>query len=381
MKAIILGVGTELTTGQIVNKNAAWLSNQLKNFGVSTTAHLVVPDDKKIILDALIYCGSVADLIFVTGGLGPTSDDFTRDLIAEWTKTELIFDETSFTHVKERLASRGYLFKDEQHQKMQRQQCYFPKGATILQNAQGTANGFMVSSQQPSGLKNIFVLPGPPREVEAIWNDAVQVWLQKNTSHLDKIITKAWDTLGVGESNVAVLVEDALKEKKSSLPIEVGYRVHLPYVEVKLSYPQSTAFTSEVFVQKVEKALENITVIRDLEDIADLFARETCEHDFAFYDFASEGFLHHRLSPYLRKYKNWAWKEASEAMDSDFFTDEQNFLALLPSGADRCVILGDWKGRKLHIEVEAPMKAPTMTERRKQYFAEMALVRFYNTLC
>ena len=91
MKASLLAVGTELTTGQIVNKNGSVIAQRLGNFGIDVIHHLVVPDDRAEILKALDFCQS-SDLIFVTGGLGPTSDDFTRELISKWVKQELIFD-------------------------------------------------------------------------------------------------------------------------------------------------------------------------------------------------------------------------------------------------------------------------------------------------
>lgn len=138
MKASLIAVGTELTTGQIFNKNGSWLSQRLKNLGVEVTCHLVVPDDKAEMLRAMDFCSN-SDLVFVTGGLGPTSDDFTRDVIAEKAKAKLIFDESSWKHVTDRLTSRGYTVKE-----IQRQQCFFPEGSTILQNSQGTANGFLL---------------------------------------------------------------------------------------------------------------------------------------------------------------------------------------------------------------------------------------------
>ena len=120
MKTSILAVGTELTTGQIVNRNAAWISNQLKNIGLLTAVHITVADDRKSITEALQFCAEHSELIFVTGGLGPTSDDFTRELITEWTNLPLEFDEESWKKVKERLSTRGFPV-----QNFQKKQCYF----------------------------------------------------------------------------------------------------------------------------------------------------------------------------------------------------------------------------------------------------------------
>jgi nicotinamide-nucleotide amidase len=378
MKATILGVGTELTTGQITNKNGSWISKQLIGYGVITAAHLVVPDDKKLIINALDYCSQNSQVIFVTGGLGPTSDDFTRELISTWTEKKLIFDETSWQHVQDRLTSRGFTVKD-----IQRQQCYFPETAKVLKNNFGTANGFYIKHVKNSFITHLFILPGPPREIESIWNDHITDWLKENTRNIDKIITKSFDTLGVGESDVAVMVENALKGKTESLPMEVGYRVHLPYVEVKLSYPESTSYTSDMFVKNVEHALKDITVLKNFEDITDLFSELTANTDFAVYDFVTGGFLHHRLSAVLKKHKNWMWKENIESMDSDFFTDEQNFLTLIPVNEFECAFMFEFRGLRKSIKIEitqASLRSELMKERRKQYFAEMALLEFVRTV-
>ena len=121
MKASILALGTELTTGQIANKNAAWISEKLKSFGVVVSMHLTVPDDRKLILESLHYIEQHADLIFVTGGLGPTSDDFTRDIITEWAEKKMVFDAQSWEQILERFKNRGFTARD-----IQKQQCYFP---------------------------------------------------------------------------------------------------------------------------------------------------------------------------------------------------------------------------------------------------------------
>ena len=84
VQAALLAVGTEVTSGQIVNRNAGWLSDALTRLGAEVVLHLAVPDDRSRILDALRISAHEASLVFITGGLGPTTDDFTRDLVGEW---------------------------------------------------------------------------------------------------------------------------------------------------------------------------------------------------------------------------------------------------------------------------------------------------------
>lgn len=370
MKASILAVGTELTTGQIINSNAQTLSQNLKALGVVITSHLTVPDDKQIILDSLNFLAGLSsggggedDLIFVTGGLGPTSDDFTRDVLAEWSQIKMKFDEGTWTSIQERLTSRGYKVRD-----MQRQQCFFPENAEILFNTQGTANGFKFIAKN----KTFYVLPGPPREIFAIWNDHIAAVLSEKTKNLDKLITKAWDTLGVGESEVAFSVEHVLKDRPPGL--EIGYRVHLPYVEVKLSFLAAKTEQWAPWIKKVDEVLETITVAKDFSDAVQLCSEKIKNVDFTFYDFVSDGYLHGRLSKQLNLLKNWSFKQSRNAPAVDMFEHEDDFLALFPYEDDKCILIHSLSGVRRLKTIEAPMKVPLMDERRRQYFAEMALV-------
>lgn len=368
MKASILAVGTELTTGQIVNRNAATISEKLNRFGVQIRIHTTIPDDRPLILESLKSLDAHSDLIFVTGGLGPTSDDFTREVIAEWLQKPLQFDQNSWEHVTKRLTSRGAQVRD-----IQKQQCYFPEGATILENKEGTAHGFRCTK----GNKEVFVLPGPPREIESVWSDHIDPWLKTATKNLNRRITKAWDTMGVGESDVAALVEEVLAQFPKAKELEIGYRVHLPYVEVKISYSEKQAGIFQETVFQVNDKLKSITITRDFEDVAATLAQKISKTDFTFYDFVSKGYLHTRLSPHLKKIPQWSFKQ-SEPKDItlDFFENEEDFLALLPYEEFTCFVVGSIAGIRIQKVIEAPMKSAAMQERRQQYFSEMALVEF-----
>ncbi len=372
MKASILAIGTELTTGQIVNRNASTLSQKLKKLGISTNIHLTVPDQKQIILDSLEYLATQLngedDLLFVTGGLGPTSDDFTRDVLAEWSGIPMKFDQASWVQINERLSSRGFMVRE-----MQKQQCYFPENAEILFNSEGTANAFKFEVMK----RTVYVLPGPPREIEAIWKNKIHDILSAQTKNLDKIVTKSWDTIGVGESDVAFAVEEALKAhplNSENNAIEIGYRVHLPYVEVKLSYLEKDTALWASWIKKVDEVLENITVTRDFSDAAKLCVEKLESTDFTFYDFVTGGFLHSRMASELTFKKNWSFKQSETAPSVDLFSNEDDFLALFPYEDDKCILMFSLNGKRTLKTLEAPMKALLMNERRRQFFAEMALV-------
>lgn len=367
MKATVLGIGTELVDGQIVNKNAAWISEKLKAIGLTTNLHLVVPDDKKLMLEALQFCAQHGDLIFVTGGLGPTTDDFTRDVISEWSQLPLHFDQNSWQHIKDRLEPRGYVVKD-----VQRQQCYFPTGAKILLNPEGTANAFYFENQN----KKIFVLPGPPREIEAVWQGSIAQWLTNNTSSLDPYITRHWDTLGIGESDVAMIVEDVLK----GVDADKGYRVHLPYVEVKLSYFKSQENKFAAYVDKITTALAHCLVTRDQEEVPHLLANSLKMYtSLSVLDSVTGQFLMNRLMPVLRDFmthKAWSFSNQEETFEQKIKDIPSNHVQLSLTRKDEhsCTVQIQ-RGQQKFVDIlESPYKSSLMKERQNQYFAELAMI-------
>lgn len=366
MKVAILGIGTELTDGQIVNRNAAWISKKLKSLGVTTQLHLVVPDEPQLMRQGLEFCASQADLLFVTGGLGPTSDDFTRDIVSAWAGKPLQFDEISWQHVKDRLTSRGYTVKE-----IQKQQCYFPESSEVLINREGTANAFYLEANE----KKVFVLPGPPREIEAVWNDSIAHWLNLQTKDIDPYLTRTWDTIGIGESDVAVITEEVLKNTTA----ERGYRVHLPYVEVKLSYFKSQETMMIPFIEQLTNALHFCTVSRDQEDAAQVFAKAIQDiSSLQITDEVTGQFLTNRLMPVLRPFMTTNLWTFSKSQIPDSFSELN--LWILKKDEHSCEVGFEHKGRVLHDIIDSPYVTANMKERRLQYFAEMALLFWLKNL-
>lgn len=374
MKASILAVGTEITIGQIVNHNAGWISQKLNPLGITVACHLAVPDQRDLLANALTWIESQSDLLFITGGLGPTSDDFTRELVSEWCGKPLEFHEPSWLHIQRRLSARGFAVRD-----IQKQQCYYPTGSVVLPNSNGTANGFYLEleNKKTKNPLQVFVLPGPPNEIEVIWNDNIDAKLKVMTAGIDTKVTKAWDTLGMGESDVALLVEESLNKHPVRDAVEIGYRVHMPYVEVKATYLTKNSAPVHDFIRDITQRLAGITVVTDFTDLAESTSQLLRDLDFTFYDFVSAGFLHRRLQPYLKFHPRWSWRQAKEAPPVDFFSNEENFMALLPhDDGQKMLFIYDYLGTKKQFIVESGFTSPLMLERNKQYFAEMALVKF-----
>lgn len=241
--ASILAVGTELTQGQITNRNATWISEALTAMGIQVACHLTVEDDQETIEWALRTCFSKAPLLFVTGGLGPTTDDFTRDVIARYFSTPLIYDPTSFDRIFQRLTERGVPVAESN-----KRQCFFPEKGTILINPAGTANGFMLRT--PNQL--LIALPGPPNEGKAIWGEnQLNALLEFSATLPEKETLFTWQTLGISESALGEIVEEALAGSR----LKTGYRAHQPFVEIKVWVPSSRLNESKPWLLKLEEKI------------------------------------------------------------------------------------------------------------------------------
>lgn len=350
----ILGIGTELTSGQILNRNAHWISNKLKHLGFDCSCHVVVADHEKNIIDALTFCAERSDAIITTGGLGPTTDDFTRSVLAKWSQKKLIFDSHSWLQIENLLTNRGLPIRE-----FQRQQAYFPEGSIIYKNALGTANAFRFQGNN----KIIYCLPGPPKEIEGIWQNDLVHEFTSLSANLDPLITKSWDTIGLSESEIAFLAESALKD----CPIEKGYRVHLPYVEVKLTYRKTQAEFSAPWVLKLDQVLSPYTQLRDTEDAAQLLCQKLTQFKrvLVIDEFTGVSILN-RLFPFAKSLL------ATRSLDIATHAEGMNYNRY------DLVLRLDLE-KKVHINAKntqlvSPFSTQLMQDREKLLFSELAIL-------
>jgi molybdenum cofactor synthesis domain-containing protein len=245
-----------VTDGQIIDRNSAWISGRLVHHGIEITEHRAVPDDRGAIRLALEDLVQTNDLLFVTGGLGPTSDDFTREVLAETFHKPLKYDAAAWTHIETRFQARG-----ARPSPIQKQQCYFPEDSEILTNSAGTAHAFKIKV----AAVQVFALPGPPREIEVVWRDHIESVVADLVplAHREQLIL--FRTIGIGEGLIAEQVEDLIRGQD----LRVGYRAHVPYVEVKLWVNNSKAKELAPVLAAVEKALKPHLANRNHEDAVD----------------------------------------------------------------------------------------------------------------
>lgn len=204
MKAIIITIGDEILMGQILDTNSQYIARSLTDMGVEITEILSIPDKRDEIYETVEYAMSEADLIIVTGGLGPTKDDVTKKVLAEYFGSQLKMNEEVFARLEEMLKRRGLTMNEGN-----RSQALLPDNCRILRNDKGTASGMWFEK----GWKSLISLPGVPFEMEHLIDTSVMPELKKKYPHLqlEYRMLKVYD---VPESQLAQMLEnweDALK--------------------------------------------------------------------------------------------------------------------------------------------------------------------------
>ncbi|MBR6230829.1 MAG: competence/damage-inducible protein A [Lachnospiraceae bacterium] len=195
MKTAILTIGTEILFGQVVNTNAAFLSEQLQNIGYDVMYHYTVGDNPGRLEKLLGIAFEDCDLVLTTGGLGPTQDDVTKETICRYFGDEMVKHPEVEEWLRDLWKKMGMTWTDNNLT-----QAYFPSTAELLPNPKGTAPGFRLEKNR----KIIMSMPGPPREMKAMFLDYVKPYLESRTD--GHICYKIVRTYGIGES----VLEDAL---------------------------------------------------------------------------------------------------------------------------------------------------------------------------
>ena len=211
MIAEILSVGTELLMGQIANTDAQFISRQLSHLGINIYHQSTVGDNPARVKEALALALSRADVVITTGGLGPTEDDLTKEMVAEYFGLKMVRDPKSYDHLVEMLTAHGRKMTENNLK-----QADFPEGAIIMENLRGTAPGCIVEQ----GGKAVAVLPGPPFELTDMFERQLKPYLAKKSGvHLTSRFLRIF---GVGESNVETILKDLFHGTNPTLALYCG---------------------------------------------------------------------------------------------------------------------------------------------------------------
>src|ERR1700741_1253331 len=197
MRAEIITIGDEMLIGQVVDTNSAWIGQQLNLAGIKVVQITSVSDEKQHILKSLADAETRADIIFITGGLGPTKDDITKHTLCEYFGSKLIIDEEVLAMVKEMFTKRGRPFIE-----VNRKQAEVPEVCKVIKNYNGTAPGMWFERKG----KHFVSMPGVPHEMKEMMSRQVLPEI-KEKFELPFIFHKTVLTQGLGESFLAQLIE------------------------------------------------------------------------------------------------------------------------------------------------------------------------------
>lgn len=279
----LLAIGTEITTGQIIDSNSSWISDTLVNMGYEISCHISVPDTTQEIVSALEFTSKHSNLTITTGGLGPTNDDITRTAIASFLNKDLLFHEASWNQIIQIMSNAGLKTAESN-----RQQCYFPEGSEIFENIHGTANAFLTGNNH----HKIICLPGPPSEIKSLFSSHLGKLFAKLNQNNDQLILRRWHVLGKSEADLGEIVEDAIKGSTLSS----GYRPHMPYVEVKIWGLHSKEDTNISYLKQLDEALQPWTICKDDHDISlALLEQFSSFQNIHIRDYGTQGVLTKRL--------------------------------------------------------------------------------------
>ena len=198
MVAELLAVGTELLMGLTTNTNARYISSKLPDAGINVFFHTVVGDNAGRLAATLKTALTRSDIVIMTGGLGPTMDDLTKETVAACFGKKLVLHQKSLEYIKERFMKMG----NRQMTKNNEKQAYFPEGAIILENENGTAPGCILEDNG----KTVILLPGPPSEMQPMFDHKIMPYLMQYADY--RLDSKFIRVFGIGES----MLEDMLKD-------------------------------------------------------------------------------------------------------------------------------------------------------------------------
>ncbi len=203
-RAEILCVGTELLLGDIVNTNAAFLSRRLAELGIGVYRHVAVGDNPQRLCEALKECLDRADIVVMSGGLGPTKDDLTKETVARFFGRPMEMDEKSLIAIRDYFSKTGRVMT-----KNNEKQAMMPEGAVVFPNRYGTAPALAIEDRD----KTVIMLPGPPVELVPLFNEEVMPYLEKRCDAA--IVSTNVHFFGIGESALAERMDKLLTESQN----------------------------------------------------------------------------------------------------------------------------------------------------------------------
>jgi nicotinamide-nucleotide amidase len=269
----VLNTGTELLFGSVLNTHLSFFAQQLFPLGLRVQRQVTLPDGS-VIRDAVLESAARCQIILITGGLGPTTDDVTRGTVAELTNRPLSYDDSIFQKIRARFQRRGLPLSERVSR-----QAYVPEGAVVLANDFGTAPGLYIPAG--NGMPHLFLLPGPPRELAPMFT-TYAVPILRGLVPMNDLHARIFRTTGLGES----YVEKMVGEKLLAIPgLELGYCARMGEVDLRVVGSRIAVNAAEKIIRAAlqqyiiseeAKELEEVVIELLREKNATLAVAESC---------------------------------------------------------------------------------------------------------
>jgi nicotinamide-nucleotide amidase len=244
MFSYIISIGDELLIGQVINSNAAFIAQQLNSVGISVRKVLTVGDNESDILNAFHEGYNNADVVIVTGGLGPTHDDITKKLVCKFFQTDLVLHQESLENVRQIFQRRNLEFRKEAEE-----QAMVPRGAIVILNKRGTAPGIFFENDN----KYFIVMPGVPSEMELMMTNIVIPFFKKQSNAL--ILHRTLNTTGIPESFLAQKLEGVLSLLHANATL--AYLPSIHGVRLRISVRGNDANSCQKKIDEIESFIRS----------------------------------------------------------------------------------------------------------------------------
>ena len=241
MNAEIVTIGSELLLGQIVDTNSAWMAQRLANQGINLYYKTVVGDNPGRMLDVISRAMDRSDLVITSGGLGPTQDDLTREVVARAAGRELVLDHQLLAQIEERFRSRGFVMTENNNR-----QAYIPQASLPVKNPNGTAPSFIV--EDPRAV--VICLPGVPFELKWLFENEVVPYLRRKFDLSESIYSRVLKVADLGESSVDDLVGHLIAGYQNPT---VGVLAHPGQVDVRITAKAANQEEAERLIDPLER--------------------------------------------------------------------------------------------------------------------------------
>lgn len=330
----IIATGNELLRGEFINTTSYDISKILTANKIEVNSHTTISDKKSDICREIKQHLIKSDAIILTGGLGPTSDDNTKEAIADVLTEKMILNEDIWQYIKNRLQKFNLIVSESN-----KKQAFFPQNCNIIHNPNGTACGGHIRYQNV----DIFFLPGPPKECLPMFDEYVLPYLKQHDYCLDYKTAK-WQMIGVIESNFAEKIEQIFAD----IDADISYVCSYPYLILSIKYSDDISS----YIKKIEKIFED-NIVGSINDVNLM---------------ASEVILNKKLK--INIINNTPVKD----LFSRFASTEDADYKIAVSGLAEIATKSDFKGKtKIAVNingntklVEIPYKGPEV----KQYAVE-----------